>query len=321
MSGKSSTNFEKLPPEVKPIVETNQPVMMSSSIMRHQDADRVDLGIVIALQEDFRELLSLCGTVSQHRSDKLTVYRFNRRQYRVVAAVVGEMGAAPASRVTERMIDAWHPESIASIGVAAGVHDDLRVGDVYAPTQADEYIQDSNASPNPNDPAGCVFVPGGHGRRTDYKIIDAIRNLEVGHSDIYKRFIDGCTDDLKQLVRDADKRQRLLDQSIIRASVRLLADGHVATGPVAAPLEAFTKWVRSHDRHAKALEMETAGVYTSAQEYGKVTRPFAIRGISDYGDDRKKALDEFGDGVLRRYAMRNAVRLLWAMLDGGALPR
>ena len=289
--------------------------------MRHKNADRVDLGIVIALQEEFRELLALCGTVSQHKSDKLTVYRFNRREYRVVAALVGEAGAARASGVTERMIDAWHPESVVSLGIAAAVHDDLRVGDVYVPTQADEYIQDAKDPPNSSDPAEFVFVPGGPGRRTDYKIIDALQNLEMGHADIYKRFVDGCADDLKQVVRDGDKRQQLIAQNIIRANAGVLADGHVATSSTVGAAEAFAKWIRSHDRHAKAIEMETAGVYVAAQEYGKVTRPFTIRGIADFGDDRKKALDEISAGALRKYAMHNAVRFLWAILDAGALPR
>ncbi|HRI68747.1 MAG TPA: hypothetical protein PK156_31175 [Polyangium sp.] len=289
--------------------------------MRNQNADRVDLGIVIALQEEFRELLALCSTVSQHRSDKLTVYRFNRREYRIVATVVGEMGAARASHVSERMIDAWHPESMVSMGIATGVHDDLRVGDVYLPTQANEYLQDAKAIANPDDPTAFGFVPGGPARRTDYKVMDAMRNLEFGHADIYRRFVDGCADDLPQLLRDADKRQQLTDQNLIRPNVGVLADGHVATSALVGAEEAFSRWIRSHDRNAKAIEMETAGVYMSAQEYGKVTRAFAIRGISNYGDERKKKLDEIGGGALRRYAMRNAVRFLWAILDAGALPR
>lgn len=39
------------------------------------------------------------------------------------------------------------------------------------------------------------------------------------------------------------------------------------------------------------------------------------------GDERKKELDGKSNGVLRRWAMNNAVRYLWTLLDVGALPR
>ena len=49
-------------------------------------------------------------------------------------------------------------------------------------------------------------------------------------------------------------------------------------------------------------------------------RTLIIRGISDYGDKRKKQLDKVGEGALRRYAMRNATRLLFQLLETGVLP-
>lgn len=288
--------------------------------MSKQITERVDLGIIIALQEEFSELLALCSTVSQHKTDKLTVYRFHRRDYRIVAAFVGEMGAAQAGRIAERMIDAWNPESIVSMGIAAGVHDDVRVGDVYVPVQANEYIQSTSAISNPNEPSALVFAPSGSARRTDYKFVDAVRNLEFVHPDIYKRFVGACAEDLAKLVRDTEKRQHLVDQHVIRPSVAVISEGHVATGPVVEAAEAFAEWIRSHDPKAKAIEMETARVFMSAQEYGKVTRSLAIRGISGYSDERKKSLDEISGGALRKYAMRNAVRFLWALLEAKALP-
>lgn len=288
--------------------------------MRIQPAQRTDLAIVIASKEEFREFLALAGTVSQYKTDTSTAYRFNRGRYRVVASLVGEMGAAPAGRIAERLMDDWQPESIVCIGIATGVHEDLRVGDVFVPTQADEYIQDPNAIPAVDDPASLAFVSVGPTRRTDFKVLDGVQKLEFGHTQEYKEFVDDCAKDLEQLLRDPEKRQQLAEQHLIRNEVGVCTDGHVVTAPVAGAAEAFTKWIRGHDRHAKALEMETAGVYMRAHEHGKGTRAFAIRGISDYGDGRKQALDAIGGGALRKYAMRNAVRFLWALIDSNVLP-
>jgi hypothetical protein len=46
-----------------------------------------------------------------------------------------------------------------------------------------------------------------------------------------------------------------------------------------------------------------------------------LRGISDFGDKRKKELDKIGKGGLRRYAMGNAISLLWQLMEAGILPR
>src|SRR5262249_57416039 len=101
--------------------------------------------------------------------------------------------------------------------------------------------------------------------------------------------------------------------------LKLLAAGHVGTGRGVGAAPAFSAWIRSHDRHVKSIEMESAAVLLAAQTRTNPKRAIAIRGISDLGDDRKKELDALEDGLSRRYAMRNAVRLLWALLDAKAL--
>jgi hypothetical protein len=40
-----------------------------------------------------------------------------------------------------------------------------------------------------------------------------------------------------------------------------------------------------------------------------------LRAISDFGDERKAALDQINGGAFRRYAIRNAIHLLWHFLD------
>ena len=76
----------------------------------------------------------------------------------------------------------------------------------------------------------------------------------------------------------------------------------------------FVDWLKNRrDRKYLALEMESAGIMTAA--HTRATSTLIIRGISDYCDDRKKELDKIGNGVLRRYAMSNAIALLWTLID------
>lgn len=298
------------------------------------DSQPVDLGIVVALAEEFRELLDLAGARTSEKDANLIAYRFSRGPYSILATLAGDKGEVAATQVTERLIRGFNPASILSVGIAAGVHDDLRVGDVHVPLQAVEYLQDAKASPKSamkeakrtakrTAPAVDDFAltPGALAARADFTFIEAVQNLEFMHPEVHSGFRAACAADLRTLVQDDKARERLFHKNLVRREVALLADGHVATGPVVNVADAFTAWIRSHHRNVKSLEMESAAVLRAAQNRREPKRALAIRGISDYGDPRKRALDGIGGGSLRKYAMRNAVRLLFALLDTEALPR
>ena len=277
----------------------------------------IDVGIVIALPEELREFLTLAGSYTRHPAADLDSYLFTRGAYRCAVTLVGEMGGTQASMFTERLISSLDPGIIVSMGIAGGLND-LLVGDVHVPSQAAEYIQDAKASPAAG--GGFTIVPGAPAYRADFALLKAVRAFEFDHPVAHKRWIADCGVDLTELLRDAAKRAALVADREVRGEVRLLADGHVATGPVVGAAKSFSDWIRTHDRNVKSLEMESAAVLLAAQNRTEPKRALAMRGISDFGDEDKKELDQKGHGVLRRYAMRNAVRLLWALLDVEGLP-
>jgi nucleoside phosphorylase len=279
----------------------------------------VDLGIIVALEEAFRELIDLCGPYTTHNDGLLTAYRFQHGSYSIVATFVGDMGESHTTRVTERMISVWHPESIVVVGIAASIHDDLRIGDVFMPTKTFQYIQNSKTYSRDGERAGFSIITGTPTYYADDTLQSAVRHFEYVSPDIYQRFRRECRQDIETLLPNESVRHRLLKDGILRDEITLVAHGNVATGPVVASSSAFFQWIRHHDRNVKAIEMEAAGVWLAAQTRDKPIRTLAIRGISDYGDDRKQRLDKIDSGALRRYAMRNAVRFLLALLDAKLL--
>ncbi len=280
----------------------------------------VDVGIIVALEEAFRELIDLCGPYTTHNDGLLTAYRFQHGSYSIVATFVGDMGESHTTRVTERMISVWHPESIVVVGIAASVHDDLGVGDIFVPSKAFQYIQKTKPSSRDGERAEFAIITGTPAYCADDTTLQsAVRHFEYVSPDIYQRFRRECRQDIETLLPNKSALARLFKDGILREKVTLLAHGNVATGPVVASTNAFSQWIRHHDRNVKAIEMESAGVWLAAQNRNKSIGTLAIRGISDYGDDRKKQLDEIDGGALRRYAMRNAVRFLLVLLDAKLL--
>ena len=83
---------------------------------------------------------------------------------------------------------------------------------------------------------------------------------------------------------------------------------------------AFKTWLKHRDRSYLALEMESMGVLSAIYKATPATGSLVLRGVSDYGDERKKELDAIGKGSLRQYAMHNALQLLWKLMELGVLP-
>ena len=99
-----------------------------------------------------------------------------------------------------------------------------------------------------------------------------------------------------------------------------MIEGHLASGPILGASTFFIKWLKTRDRKYLALEMEAAGLTTAVYEQTIPRRILVLRAISDFGDEHKKELDSEDGGVLRRYAMYNAIQLLWGFFDAGLLP-
>ena len=99
-----------------------------------------------------------------------------------------------------------------------------------------------------------------------------------------------------------------------------MVDGHLASGPTVGAAPAFKDWLKTRDRKYLALEMETGGLMAAVYEQADPKRTLILRGISDDGDEHKEELDKMGEGAFRRYAMHNAIQLLWRFFDAGILP-
>jgi hypothetical protein len=124
------------------------------------------------------------------------------------------------------------------------------------------------------------------------------------------------------LKRDLDpaKYAEFLKQGLLRREPRVIADdSKLASGPPVGKSTHFAKWLGGHDRKFAALEMESAGVYSQVDLTRKHVQPktLAIRGISDFADERKSQVEKSSKGVLRAYCMTNAASLLKLAIEGG----
>jgi WD40 repeat protein/nucleoside phosphorylase len=297
--------------------------MITSMVSSKSSQAGIDLGILIALQEEFREFLALLPVKPSAERDSETgqhSYTFEHpvTHHRCVATLIGEMNPGPAALQTERLLTRWSPRTLVMLGIAAGIHSDVRVGDVVIASQVDNYFDSAKAQPG-STPEAFEFSLGGRVYQADFDFLTQVRNFEFVQPQAFTRWHQACVQELAELVPKEKVRTALVEKGLVRGTPGML-DAHLASGPVVGAAQQFTKWLRNRDRNLKALDMESAGLMDAAMKRVEPARTLVIRGISDYGDERKKQLDQVGEGALRRYAMRNATRLLLQLLETRVLP-
>lgn len=278
-----------------------------------------DLGIVVALKEEFRILFEkIKGNSRAVQDDGRTYYLFEAptlqggKPYRCVATLIGDMGPTRAGIITEKLIVKWRPALIAMLGIAGGIHGDVRLGDVVVATQVNNYVEGAKAIQ-----AGSTvdFQPAGDSFKSTSELVDHIRNFEFSSPHIFSAWQKQTTMQFGSL---AGAGSELLQKALLRERSEV-REGHIASGPLVVTSTAFADWIRSGDRTCLAVEMEAGGLMVAAHPTN--SRTLILRGISDLADERKGTLDGIGGGAIRALAMENVVSFLWALMHAGLLPR
>lgn len=285
------------------------------------------IAIIVPLKEEFRELFQKVRdkvNISQDPEYGHSLYDFvysvsgpKKIDYQCRAILIGEMGNVDAAIATERLVNGWKPSLTSLVGIAGSMDNDVFLGDVVFPTIVDEYMNSAKASPSA-DGSGFELRLSGKPYNASHEFNMKMKHFEFDHESIYSAWREACFRDLDNLI-SKDKQEELRKAGLIRFPLDIPI-GHVASGDIVAGDQAYIDWLRRcRDRKYLAIEMEAAGVMASVTQRLVPRRSLILRGVSDYGDTRKKQLDEIGRGGLRRFAVRNAIRLLWLLMDTGLL--
>ena len=285
----------------------------------------IDLLVFVALAEEFREFVRLFQPVlvDKDAETQLQFYRMDIPTYdsgvcRCAATFFGRMGPVPAAVTVTRTQAMWRPSFVSNVGIAASLDDEVKVGDVVAVEVADNYLDRSKATDTDTSDS-YTLLTGGEPYRCDQQLVDLCQHFEFSHPQLFASWLGLCAERLRSAVGN-DARDRSLRKNTVREVPRAIV-GHIASGPTVGSSTAFKRWLKHRDRNYLALDMETGGVLNAMHAFGGETRVLALRGISDYGDARKKTLDAVAKGGLRAYAMHNATLLLHFLVTIGAFNR
>lgn len=281
----------------------------------------IDIGIVIALPEEFRELSKefVTAYTSDYDKDLHAYYYYfqsavsHANPYRCVATLIGNMGPTEAALATEKLINKCNPTTLVVLGIACSLDDEVLLGDVVVADVVDAYLDNSKAI-SETDAERFTFQFSGEPNRTSDDLQVIAKNFETAHREMYLKWQQRCADDLGKLAPSENFVEKLIMDGQLRYQP-VVHVGHIASGPTVAASPAFKKWLKNkRDRKLLALEMESGGFMTAAHKRGP-RQLLVLRAISDYGDENKMMLDKASKGVFRRYAVHNAMRWLWNFFE------
>lgn len=291
-----------------------------------QSRSEFDVGIFVALKDEFRELhKEIEGTcdLAKDAESNFHFYTFNRpgpghTQYRCVATFAGEMGETRAADAMRVMISLYSPTTLVVVGIAGALSDDLRLGDVVVARTVISYAQ-NNKVIDTKGGDGWQLVPSGAPFRTSAPLLKSVEHMEFAHAAEYGKWrLDGGKD-LQTSIDIALLAAHNLTNCTRQEPTHI--EGTIASGPFVVISASFKQWLFQHvDRKFLAIEMESGGALATAEQGWQHRHSLVIRGISDLGDDNKAKLDAIGNGAFRGLAMRNALRFLWMLLRTGIEP-
>jgi nucleoside phosphorylase len=282
----------------------------------------VDIGILIALTEEFREFHSQLTSSEPSRDETtgVTDYLFpwgNSNPYQCATTFVGSMGLENAALTTERFIQRRQPKTIVWLGIAGGIHQDVKLGDVVVVKSVNNYLSRGKAISGRDD--NFRFEPGGDPYRCSDDLVRAVQDLEFAHHNLYKQWKENCQARLNNAIAQNQISELLLEKYI--RNIPELTVGEIASGSVVGAAKEFISWLQNINRNYLAVEMEGAGMLAAVYSQTDLKKTLILRGISDFGDHRKQELDEIGKGEIRRYAMNNAINLLRELIEAQVFPR
>ncbi len=282
-----------------------------------------DVAIVVALAEEFKLIEEgLHLELRPLEAEELVGYQcysailhLPGRDCTVALTLIGDMGPEHATLAASRLVAYSRPRLVISVGISGSLRPDVRLGDVVVATEIYDYLFRGKAVTQRKSIANFTaqIESGGRSFETTDDMVMAIQNWEFTKAAQWRRWQSFATSRLEhQLTAD------LL--SALRASGSIAASPSIHVGPIAcgslvgASTE-FREFLKSKNRNLLALDMESCGVAHAVRKSGRTLRFAAVRGISDFADENKMALEDRTKGSIRNWAMLNALDVVGKLLE------
>jgi len=284
----------------------------------------LDVIVYVALGEEFSLALKHFGKgfIGEEAPDlAVTVYRgkiphvASQALTSVLIVPGGSMGNTRSSNLMSAFLSKHSARNVVALGIAGSIGDDLQLGDVFIPHCVNEYM--ANAAGVGSD--ALTFIPSGNRLPTDPRLLNRTQFFHLKHAQLHQRWRQRAVRSWKSLVNTSMHRKLKAARINLRGFSKVISvdDRILGSGPAVSKGLAFAQWLRQTTRKTEAVEMESAGVLDAACVRSPAPLAYVIRGISDYGDDRKNVIETATKGAFRKLAIYAATSYLVTEMRAG----
>ena len=264
----------------------------------------IDAAIITVIGVEMEAVKSALGINNRERiHDSGVIYfeakiysQLHDRELTLIVTCIGEASQAAASARATRVIADYGPALIILVGIAAGMRDKMRIGDVIVPrTVADFRVTEVRAD-------GSVARPVITDCTTPVKQMMA--NYELNKREYHER----CRTLFGPPIRPPAGKEAEYEKHV--TFTPKVADNAIATADnlLRSPT-AFDPFIAIHPS-IRAAEMEAGGLITACNGHHPPSVWMVVRGISDFGD-------EFKDDEFHRLASCAAAMWVKCFLENG----
>jgi len=273
--------------------------------------EAIDVLILITLTEEAETFHDLPFHTLKEQP-RLGVFLYHSFEYedangtarRGALVSVGEIGLRirdAALRFAEKL----SPKLVLNVGISGRIKD-ARVGDVVVPTHIN--VIDYRAAAQDDEKNGYEILPGGKPAPVSISAGYIVNSVPFKK----KNKLPSITSFAKKTgqILTTDERRKLKDWDAAKdlAKTPTVVSGPFAVSNLLIKSARFKEYVlKNADRNYVAADMESGLIADGLLTLTPAPPFYAVRAISDPATTKKSEYDAIGDGVIRRWAMSNAL--------------
>lgn len=280
-----------------------------------------DILLIVPLKEEFEYISSELGHFEADKriynkfKELPPVYRLEHPSgLRISAVILNVMSNETSALVVERCISRLDPRLVVAVGIAGSLDNDIRLADVVVGDAICSYMSESKAE-GKDDEIKMKYNGVSHVFAVGDRFRQFFANLSTHTSrkafEEWRQEGRKLREELGLATTGEFKEGRKRVSVELGGSEPRLHVGSIASGPTVGASEPFREELKAINRKFHALEMEGAGIARACAQrsHADPVDFLLLRGISDFADKRKQALEARSGRKWRELATRNAARL------------
>ncbi|HCW67162.1 hypothetical protein [Thalassospira lucentensis] len=268
------------------------------------DKEYFDLIVVVPLEEEMAAAKEIFGVDLEYDDATKYIFSCSLNGLNLLFVQQEEMGKTAASRAVSETFRKFNAPVVACVGIAGGLSRDLNLCDVcYSGTVIDVY-DNAKASDQIDGTMQIDFSPKQYRTKNTLTASINFSRQRDEHKELYLGWEGECVARMQDLLPGGLPDIRAERSDLMKP---ISMNGSIACSVVSKSKD-LNERLKRLDRKILAIETESGGVFEEAERLGVLA--LAIRGVSDYADDKKEELEKNTGGAVRKLAALNAMSFL-----------